>query len=169
MASPANRASTDGVRGRSWLIPSNRKLRHLQGITLRNLNLTQSTSRPRGKTIDDEGLPYALKSPAKILALREGKQLGHSRSSTDLRPIHESAIENNETGTSISRSDTGKSKENGSPKTPPRPPFPRLRRRSTMEWANASPQKRQEKLESVTAARMADIFFSVHVVDVAGG
>jgi len=44
----------------------------------------------------------------------------------------------------------------------------RLRRRSTLEWANASPQRRQEKLESVIEERLADVFFSLHVGGVEG-
>jgi hypothetical protein len=37
-----------------------------------------------------------------------------------------------------------------------------------MEWANATPQKRQQKLESITKDRMADVFFSLHIDDIAG-
>jgi len=63
---------------RPLLLPQNRKLRHLQGIYLRNLTL----SRPRGKTIDDAALN---KTPQKLEALRE-PQLHHAQSSGDLRP-----------------------------------------------------------------------------------
>ena len=59
-------------------------------------------------------------------------------------------------------------KSNGAPKTPPRPSIGKLRRRCTLEWANASPQSRQEKLESMTAERMADVFFSLHIGDIEG-
>ncbi|TAQ83222.1 hypothetical protein B7494_g8455 [Chlorociboria aeruginascens] len=62
---------------RPLLLPQNRKLRHLQGIYLRNLTLT----RPRGHTIDDAALN---KSPQKLQALRE-PQLHHAQSSGDLR------------------------------------------------------------------------------------
>lgn len=62
---------------RPLLLPRNRKLRHLQGIYLRNLTF----SRPRGRTIDDAALN---KSPQKIEALRE-PQLHHARSSSDLQ------------------------------------------------------------------------------------
>ncbi|RFU29470.1 hypothetical protein B7463_g6880, partial [Scytalidium lignicola] len=62
---------------RPLLLPQNRRLRHLQGVYIRNITL----SRPRGKTIDDAGLN---KSPQKLEALRE-PQLQHSHSSTDLR------------------------------------------------------------------------------------
>ncbi|KAJ8066431.1 hypothetical protein OCU04_005492 [Sclerotinia nivalis] len=64
---------------RPVLLPQNRKLRHLQGIYVRNLTL----SRPRGKTIDDAGLN---KSPQKLEALRRESQLHHAQSSGDLRP-----------------------------------------------------------------------------------
>jgi len=63
---------------RPLLLPQNRKLRHLQGIYLRNLTLT----RPRGQTIDDAALN---KSPQKLEALRE-PQLHHTQSSEELRP-----------------------------------------------------------------------------------
>lgn len=62
---------------RPLLLPQNRKIRHLQGIYLRNLTF----SRPRGQTIDDAGLN---KSPGKLEALRE-PQLHHAHSSSDLR------------------------------------------------------------------------------------
>lgn len=64
--------------------------------------------------------------------------------------------------------DKGKGKDNASPKTPQRPAMARMRRRSTLEWANASPQRRQEKLEGVTAERMANVFFSLHVEGIDG-
>jgi hypothetical protein len=65
-------------QSRPLLLPQNRKLRHLQGIYLRNLTL----SRPRGHTIDDAALN---KTPQKLEALRE-PQLHHAQSSGDLRP-----------------------------------------------------------------------------------
>ncbi len=61
---------------RPLLLPQNRRLRHLQGIYLRNLTIT----RPRGYTIDDAALN---KSPEKLEALRE-PQLHHAQSSDTL-------------------------------------------------------------------------------------
>lgn len=61
---------------RPLLLPQNRRLRHLQGISLRNLTLT----RPRGYTIDDAALN---KTHAKIEALQE-PQLQHAQSSDTL-------------------------------------------------------------------------------------
>ncbi|EAT81893.1 hypothetical protein SNOG_10499 [Parastagonospora nodorum SN15] len=134
------------LRERPWLLPYNRKLRHLQGITIRNLTLTSSPLRSRGKTIDDDALPSTLKSPTKALALRESKGLAHSRSSSDLKLPN------------------GALHEPTTPTKSPRPAFGRgLRRRSTLEWTNASPLTRQKKLEDIAADRMADTFFTLHV------
>ena len=79
---------------RPLLLPQNRRLRHLQGIYLRNLTLT----RPRGHTIDDAALN---KSPQKVAALRE-PQLSHSASSGDLRerPKYRRRTSTNWTGAS---------------------------------------------------------------------
>jgi hypothetical protein len=136
----------------------NRRLRHLQGISIRNLSINAPQTRPRSASVDDEALPYAKKSPAKTLAIRNQKQLEHSRSQTNLRSIQESA--------STSSLDA-KGKENaiddGGFITPPRPRLQTMRRRSTLEWVNASPQVRQKKLEDILVTRMVNVFFSLHV------
>lgn len=78
--------ATEGSR--PLLLPQSRRLRHLQGIYLRNLTLT----RPRGHTIDDATLN---KTPEKLESLREAlhdPQLHHSASSDNLNAnIHPSA------------------------------------------------------------------------------
>jgi hypothetical protein len=38
-----------------------------------------------------------------------------------------------------------------------------MRRRSTLEWTNASPLTRQKRLQDITAGRMADTFFTLHI------
>ncbi|KAK5681782.1 hypothetical protein LTS10_006315 [Elasticomyces elasticus] len=136
----------------------NHKLRSLVSLSLRNLSLNNpALHRPRTKTIDDEALPTTLKSPAKLVALREQKHrsLEHSRSSQNLKSVHEDAV--------VDDLPNGEHEGNGRPKTPQRPALSKMRRRSTLEWANATPQRRQERLENVTAERMADVFFSLHV------
>ncbi|KAG8631232.1 hypothetical protein KVT40_000372 [Elsinoe batatas] len=160
MASPAveTKQSKWTTRERPWLVPWNRKLRHLQSIALRNLALVQVDSRYRGKVIDDDALPNTLKSPAKQLALRESRGLGHSKSSDDLRPIHEDKDKGSHTnGVPI----------NGSPKKEKRarPAGAKLRRRSTLEWASETPQRRQTRLEAVSAARLADVFYTLHIAN----
>lgn len=157
-------------RDRPWLLPSNRKLRNLTSISLRNLSLDHSpsspTSRRRGRTIvDDDALPNTLKSPAKIVALREQRQaLEHSRSSEDLKALveHGSVTDGEANGSPLKGRD-GIAGAKASAR-----PVKRLRRRSTLEWVNATPQRRQEKLESVTGERMADCFFSLHVKGLEG-
>lgn len=37
-----------------------------------------------------------------------------------------------------------------------------------MEWAAANPQQRQKRLDAVSANRMADIFYTLHVTGVEG-
>lgn len=61
------------------LLPQNRKLRHLEGIWLRNL----SFARPKGRTTDDVALNT---SPSKMGALHDGTKLHHALSSESLRP-----------------------------------------------------------------------------------
>ncbi|KAK0507839.1 hypothetical protein JMJ35_009728 [Cladonia borealis] len=138
-------------RDRPWLLPSNRKLRHLQGISVRNLALSRPLSRARGKTIDDESLPHALKTPAKVLAQRENPKLEHSRSSNDLKSSPSKV--NGVSRTEHSDSDVTAKR---------RPSASKLRRRSTLNWTNAPPRVRQTKLEDVVRDRMADTWFSIH-------
>ncbi|MCJ1462576.1 hypothetical protein MMC07_001178 [Pseudocyphellaria aurata] len=141
------------TRDRPWLLPSNRKLRHLRGISLRNLTLSRPPSRSRGKTTDDESLPNAFISPTKLFALRESNRLEHSRSSNDLKSPSKP---------------NGLSKEEPDPESPAefRPSIRNLRRRSTLNWSNALPSIRQKKLEDVTGGRMADSWFSLHCADI---
>jgi hypothetical protein len=171
-AAPLTQSSLPfGRRDRPWLLPSNRKLRNLVSISLRNLSLDAPASgRRRGKTIDDDAVPHTLKSPAKIVALREQRVLEHSRSSDDLRKVAE------ETEATSAVEDGGKA--DGSPfkgkgkavtdSTPTRPKFGRMRRRSTLEWVNATPQRRQERLERLAEERMVDVFCSLHVKGIEG-
>ena len=113
--------------------------------------MTLAPTKTRPKTIDDEALPSTLKSPTKTLALRESKSLNHSRSSSDLKSVEDE-----------DRFDDGSLRK---PKTPTQPvrPTESIRRRSTLEWANASPLTRQKRLEDITAGRMADTFFTLHI------
>ncbi|KAI4597238.1 hypothetical protein KJ359_004751 [Pestalotiopsis sp. 9143b] len=69
--------STESTR--PLLLPQNRRLRHLQGIYLRNL----SFKRPHGKTTDDLNLGKG--STTKLQALKTGPQLHHAASSETLR------------------------------------------------------------------------------------
>ncbi|KAI7242521.1 hypothetical protein KC340_g2719 [Hortaea werneckii] len=147
-------------RDRPWLAPYNRRLRNLTGLSIRNLSLTPTPSgRTRKKTIDDDAVPNTLTSPAKLVALREQRGLAHSHSSSDLRTVSEHDTDAQQ-GTHDGNGTPVKAK--GAPKAPQRPAIGRMRRRSTLEWVNATPQTRQEKLEAVAKSRLADVFFSIH-------
>lgn len=63
---------------RPRLLPQNRKLRHLKGLSLRNLSFAPVQLR----TSDDVAL---IRSPNKLGALKEAGQLHGSRSSDNLR------------------------------------------------------------------------------------
>ncbi|KAI3397188.1 hypothetical protein diail_11162 [Diaporthe ilicicola] len=65
---------------RPLLLAQNRRIRHLQGIYLRNL----SFDRPRGTTTDDSAVKH---SPDKAVSLREKAHLHHSASTETLRPL----------------------------------------------------------------------------------
>lgn len=64
----------------AFLLPQNRKLRHLRGIYLRNLTFPQ----PRKYSIDDAGISNTSPDKKKRASLR--KPLHHAHSSDDLRP-----------------------------------------------------------------------------------
>jgi hypothetical protein len=152
------------------LSAQNRKLRHLQGIAIRNLTLSPAPTptRSRGKTFDDDAIPSALKSPTKTLALRESTALTYSRSSTDLKSAGREEENVAEDEGRDSFDSNGKGNGNGGLRKPVSPTLPvrpakGMRRRSTLEWANASPLSRQKKLEDITAGRMADTFFTLHM------
>ena len=170
-APPTQSSLAFGRRDRPWLLPSNRKLRNLVSISLRNLSLdAPATGRRRGKTIDDDAVPHTLKSPAKIVALREQRVLEHSRSSDDLRKVAEesegtSAVEDGGNGDGSPVKGKAKAVADS---TPIRPKFGRMRRRSTLEWVNATPQRRQERLERLAEERMVGVFCSLHVKGIEG-
>lgn len=126
-------------------------MRHLHGVSVRNLLVTPPSSRARGKTIDDADLPGPLRVGAKGLARSESSSssinrgLHHSRSATDLAaPAEQRFNSSDESGSLLRR-----------PKS--------TRRRSTLlPWSATNPHARQTRLEDITKTRMADSWFSVH-------
>ncbi|CAG7978676.1 unnamed protein product [Penicillium salamii] len=127
-------------RERPWLYAWNRRLRHLQGISIRNLVVTPPATRARGKTIDDDDIPNTLKSASKLLSQNENHPLHPSKSFTDLK------------SQSHADKDSNANKE----------PAMRPRRRSTLFWNDPNPRTRQVKLEDIVNSRMVDSFFSLH-------
>ncbi|KAF3483379.1 UV radiation resistance protein [Arthroderma uncinatum] len=145
---PADSGFAGSRRQGPWLLPSNRKLRHLQGIAVRNLVVSAPlVNRARGITIDDQSVPYTLQSPAKALVGREGRTVQHSRSTTDLK----------QTRSPPSLKFTAS--ENGSES---KEEIYMRRRRSTLPWAGANPGVRQSRLEEIVRSKMTDSWFSLH-------
>ena len=136
----------------------NRKLRALQGISLRNLTLSRPATTRRGHAIDDESLPNSLRSPAKAVAQLEHQTLEHSKSSIDLRLPSSSDLG----GETMPNDDASLRDPASEAQTKSRPQRVKIRRRSTLNWTNASPRLRQQQLEEITSQRMADTWISLH-------
>lgn len=141
----------------------NRKLRHLHGLSLRNLTFPD-TSWKSGTSTDDEGLLQSWQSPTKLRALQENPKLEHSHSSTDL-PMRSGSVNSQTMQSGLLADSKAFDPQDNKPRssTPKRPQAGKLRRRSTLNWAGASPEVRQKKLEDVMGARMGDTFLSIHV------
>lgn len=132
----------------------NRRLRHLHGISLRNLDITTAASRPPGKTITDDDAPYNLDTPTKRMLRNEPRTLTHSASFTSL------ASAKKDWPISVQKSSTSYVQDGKSP--PSRPMSGRMRRRSTLHWSSSTPRARQEKLQDLTGHRLLDTWFSLH-------
>ncbi|PGH32787.1 hypothetical protein GX50_04388 [[Emmonsia] crescens] len=157
-------STADSQRRKPWF--SNRKLRHLQGISVRNLvvkspnnnNNNNYNSRSRGKTIDDDNAPNALQSPAKLLAMHESRSSIHqSRSFVDLKLTHQFPTAGAAAASFATGSENEKERKRDTQIN---------RRRSTLPWAGASPFIRQHRLEHIAGNRMADSWFSLHCADI---
>lgn len=131
--------STLSESRRPRLLAQNRKLRHLKGLSLRNLSFTPAHLR----TADDALLPGRSPQRSKLDPLREAKPLQHSRSSESLRK--DSAL--------------ASSSEAFRPQRPQRP-----RRASlTLSAAHKTPTSRQRTLEGLVDGVVGDVFFTLHI------
>jgi UV radiation resistance-associated gene protein len=133
----------------------NRRMRHLRGISVRNLLATGPTSTAQSKTTTDDDAPYNLVSPARRALQGESGPLLHSHSFTNLSAVQHKNTES----LGPQRATTAHEKNQ-------RPTAPRLRRRSTLHWASASPRVRQSKLEDIVVNRLADTFVSIHCLGI---
>lgn len=112
-----------------------RKLRHLNGIALRNVS-EKPLLRPRGKSNDDASIAGSWRSPTQILTIQEEAALTHSKSSSDLRTTAVAA--------QLNATDTAKGR----------------RRRSMMRIDD--PLSIQRLFEEAPSARLPDTFFTLH-------
>lgn len=135
-----------------------RKLRHLTGIALRNLSTQNVPSRPHEKSTDDDCLAATWKSPSKVISTHPEIQGGEAGS-----------VEGDSSATEAAGLVHSKSSNNlpvGGFEGSPRP-----RRRSARgnSVRMESPIPRRKRLGDVAAGRMADTFFTLHVLEFGGG
>ncbi|KAI5291596.1 hypothetical protein KEM54_003189 [Ascosphaera aggregata] len=145
-------ALPSGPAEKPWLNPQQRKLRHLQGLSIRNMVVPRplsSNSRRRRRTIDDDNAPHALQTVSKKKSKLEVEGLHVSKSVGDLNRLRNSS----------SSSDASKDRGN---EPGGQHVLPVRQRKPTLPWAGVSPQTRQSYLEEVAAERLADTWFSLH-------
>ncbi|KOS21668.1 UV radiation resistance-associated protein [Escovopsis weberi] len=130
---------------RPRLLPQNRKLRHLKGLSLRNLSFAPS-SHPR--VLDDDA--YPSQSPNQLEVLREAGELLSSQSSEGHGHGHDH--DHDHEAERRDRSDAR-----------PVRPRPQSPRRASLSLAHATPATRQARLESLVDDIVGDVFFSLHV------
>lgn len=145
--------ATTSSTSRRLTFEQNRRLRHLRGITVRNISLDAAPRRARGKTIDDEALPFTLNSPTKLQAIFEHHHPGHSRSHSDLSALKDQFNQPFST-------DVVSQRLNGAPK---RPSMSKTRK-SSFGWGALGSTQRQESLEDAVQKHVVDVFFTVHAV-----
>ena len=129
----------------------NRRLRHLHGISLRNLNIRAPNSRSRKKTFSEDD--SNITSHARRLIRNENQILHHAKSYDQL--LKASTSEGNPSSTA----NDGHGSVSSASK---RPAAGKMRRRSTLHWATSSPRSRQSKLEAVEATHLVASWFSLH-------
>lgn len=149
---------------RPRLLPQNRKLRHLRGVSLRNLSFAHAHLRATDDAAllgssGSTGRTGAQQQRAKLEALRESGSLHHSRSSgslrTDtLRPSVSDGLRPT-SSTQVQLQQGSASSSSSSPN--------RARRTSLSLSTQSTPGSRQRKLEELVDASVADVFFTLHV------
>ncbi|MCJ1388139.1 hypothetical protein MMC18_000984 [Xylographa bjoerkii] len=144
------------TRQTPWLLPSNRKLRHLQGISLRNVTFDDPHSPSRTETIDDDALSTTYVTPQKLTALREeAGRMEHSRSSGDLKAASGQNVDPVKPGMNMVQLDGTAAS---------RPSIATMRRRSTYNWGSTTPDIRQKKLEDVIVDKLPETFVAIYPV-----
>lgn len=119
---------------RPRLLPQNRKLRHLKGLSLRNLCFDP----PLLQTTDDARITSS--NPKKLAVVREAAD----------SLLHPSLSSGNLRRDSIRAASSEQAR-------------PSPARRVSLGSAHASPSVRQKKLAEVVDAAVGDVFFSLHV------
>lgn len=123
---------------------------------MRNLTTQEVPSRPRGESTDDDCLAAALESPSKTISTRRHMPGGEGVEGEN------SVIE--ATGPVCLKSSNDLPTE-GLERSP------KSKRRSTRgnPVGIENPILRQKRLEGAAVGRMADVFFTLHILELGGG
>ena len=128
---------------RPRLLAQNRKLRHLKGVSLRNLCFAP----PARRAADDAAVDVAAdRSSRRLDLLREAGQLHPSRSSDSLN-----------VGKRPSQPPLTQQQQQQQREQQEQQP-----RRASLGWAHASPTSRQRRLEGLVESAVGDVFVSLH-------
>lgn len=132
------------------MMSQNRRIRHLHGLSLRNLRIPAASNKSKNDRVASNSSLLARQASAESHAARDDPNAKRKYQSND-PPVSVLPSQPEEQGTM----------SNGDPQK--RPPISNTRkRRSTMIWAGKSPEARQRKLEDVIGNSMADTWFSLH-------
>lgn len=139
---------------RPRLLAQNRKLRHLRGLSLRNLSFA-----PPARTLRaaDDGDLHTKKSKKNLAVLQES-----SSDPAASAALHASRSSDNLTGMEPARRPSSGGSSGGGGHRVGAPPA--VQRRASLSNAPSSPASRQKKLEDLADEAVGDVFFSLHDV-----
>ncbi|MCJ1250550.1 hypothetical protein MMC30_007778 [Trapelia coarctata] len=123
------------VTDRPWILATNRRVRHLHGISVRNISFDK-TKAPEKKVYDADGI---------FLGLSDSVSMADPNTAGEAHGDSNDSKNEQLDGSGSSRPSVGS-----------------MRRRSTLSWGNVAPDVRQKKLEEVTGSRLADVFFTIY-------
>ena len=132
----------------------NRRIRHLQGVSVRNLSLSPAPFRSN-KSQTDDNVDYGSTSAPSLLEHRKVKSLQQTQSYTKLP----SSVENGHEVDGLQVLEQGERIN----RVPNRPEIPSIRRRGTACWTGATLEARQKKLHQAVDEKLTTSWFSLHI------
>lgn len=133
---------------RPRLLAQNRKLRHLRGLSLRNLSFAPPAHILR--SADDADIP--TRAPRKKLAALQ-------ESASDVTTPTTGALHPSRSSENLSRTEPVRRSSGGAH----RAGAPPVQRRASLSNAQSSPVSRQRQLEDLADAAVGHVFFSLHL------
>lgn len=153
---------------RPRLLATNRKLRHLKGLSLRNLCFAPTQLRTADDVAIHRSSAAAAAAAARLGPLRESNEDSFSALSVSQhQKLHASrSFENLRRHGMVEEGEGNGARSPSSSPSPARPRLPQ-NRRTSLSLGHPNAAVRQKKLESLVEANMGDVFFSLHVNDTA--